>query len=47
LWHLEGLDASALATALAEGPGLAHLLRFAHTDPERNDAGGYSVTVIA
>ncbi|HEY3547558.1 MAG TPA: hypothetical protein VGK17_15910 [Propionicimonas sp.] len=47
LWHLEGLDASDLATALAEGTGLAHLLRFAHTDPERNDAGGYSVTVIA
>jgi len=47
LWHLEGLDANDLAYALAEGKGLAHLLRFAHTDPERNDAGGYSVTVIA
>jgi hypothetical protein len=46
LWHLEGLDARDLAAALAEGTGLAHLLRFAHTDPERNDAGGYSVTVI-
>jgi hypothetical protein len=47
LWHLEGLDAGDLAAALAEGAGLAHLLRFAHTDPERNDVGGYSVTVIA
>jgi hypothetical protein len=47
LWHLEGLDANNLANALSEGTGLAHLLRFAHTDPERNDAGGYSVTVIA
>jgi len=45
LWHLDGLDARDLAAALAEGPRLAHLLRFVHTDPERYNSGGYSVTV--
>lgn len=46
LWGLGGLAASDLAAALAEGGPYAHLLRFAHTDPERTDAGGYSVVVI-
>ncbi len=46
LWDLEGLDAHDLAGALANGPQSAHLLRITHTDPERNDSGGYSVTVI-
>ncbi|MFH8248801.1 hypothetical protein ACH3VR_00355 [Microbacterium sp. B2969] len=46
LWGLKGLSAHDLAAALADGGPWAHLLRFAHTDPERKDAGGYSVTVV-
>jgi hypothetical protein len=46
LWQLDGLDAHGLAAALVEGGRFAHLLRFAHTDPERRESGGYSVTVI-
>ncbi|MGV8910821.1 MAG: hypothetical protein ACOH1Y_17740 [Propionicimonas sp.] len=46
LWDLSGLDAHDLAVALAGDARVAHLLRFTHTDPERNDVGGYSVTVL-
>ena len=46
LWGLDGLDAGDLAGALAEGGPFAHLLRFSHSGPEGQDAGGYSITVI-
>lgn len=46
LWGLDGLDAGDLAGALAEGRPFAHLLRFSHSGPEGQDAGGYSITVI-
>ena len=46
LWDLRGLGAADLAAALAEGGPFAHLLRFTHTDPERQESGGYSVTVV-
>lgn len=47
LWYLDDLDARGLARAIADGGPFAHLLRFAHTDPERQEPGGYSVTVVA
>lgn len=46
LWDLPGLDAQDLAVALAGEARVAHLLRFTHTDPERHDVGGYSLTVF-
>ncbi|WP_345800296.1 hypothetical protein AAIB33_12560 [Microbacterium sp. AZCO] len=46
LWGVKELTARDLAGALAEVGPFAHLLRFSHTDPERKDAGGYSVTII-
>ncbi|MDQ2755102.1 MAG: hypothetical protein M3Y71_00815 [Actinomycetota bacterium] len=46
LWDLDGLDARDLARALVEGGPFAHLLRFSHTDPEREESGGYSLAVI-
>ncbi len=46
LWDAGGLTANDLAAALAEGGPYAHLLRFEHSDPERQDAGGYSVTIV-
>ena len=46
LWNLDGLDAQGIARALAEGGPHAHLLRFSHTDAERQESGGYSVTVV-
>lgn len=47
LWQLDGLDARGLAVALAGGTRYAHLLRFAHTEPEREESGGYSLVVLA
>lgn len=46
LWDLQGLDAVDLARAIAGNGRYAHLLRFAHVDPEVQETGGYSVTVI-
>lgn len=46
LWDVGGLDARDLAGSLTEGGPFAHLLRFAHTDPETRESGGYSLTVI-
>ena len=47
LLEIGGLTTRDLATALAEGGPYAYLLRFSHTDPERNDAAGYSVTLLS
>ncbi|MEO7752253.1 MAG: hypothetical protein ABIS35_02445 [Terracoccus sp.] len=46
LWDLPGLDARDLAAALAEGGPYAHLLQLVHTDREREQVGGYGLTVI-
>ncbi len=46
LWDLDVLEAGPLAQALAGGGPSAHLLRFSLTDPDTEDSGGYSVTVI-
>ncbi|MFC7490406.1 MULTISPECIES: hypothetical protein [unclassified Knoellia] len=46
LWDLQSLDAVDLARAIAGDKPGAHLLRFAHTDPELEEVGGYSLTVI-
>ncbi len=46
LWDLQGLDAVDLARAIAGDKPAAHLLRFAHFDPELQEAGGYSLTLI-
>lgn len=39
LWGLDGLAATDLAAALTDGGPFAHLLRFSHTDPERDETG--------
>ena len=46
LWDVNDVGASDLAGALAEGGPFAHLLRFSHTEPEGDDTGGYSLTVV-
>ncbi len=55
IWNLRDASAAALAEALAGGVvgagaqskgGVAHLLRFAHHDPELDETGGYSLVVI-
>jgi hypothetical protein len=46
LWGLAGLAAADLAHAIAGETRAAHLLRISHVDRERQEAGGYSVTVI-
>ncbi|MEO6020761.1 MAG: hypothetical protein ABIP45_10990 [Knoellia sp.] len=46
LWDLPGVDAVDLAGAIAGEKRAAHLLRFAHTDPEANEVGGYSLALI-
>ncbi len=45
LWAIGDLTATDLAHAIADQKA-AHLLRFAHHDPERGETGGYSVTVV-
>ena len=45
LWLLGGLSGRDLATALADDPHSVHLLRLTYTDREREEAGGYSLTV--
>ncbi|MFZ0158073.1 MAG: hypothetical protein WAL50_03500 [Kineosporiaceae bacterium] len=42
LWDLPELSARDLARALAGDVPAAHLLRFAHRDPEFREDGGYS-----
>ncbi len=46
LWDLSGLDAVDLARAVAGDRAAAHLLRFAHVDPELQEVGGYSLVVV-
>ncbi len=46
LWDLSGLEARDLAASLAEGGPYAHLLELVHTDPEREQVGGYGLTLI-
>lgn len=46
LWDLQGLDAVDLTRAIAGDKPAAHLLRFAHVDPELQETGGYSLTLI-
>ena len=53
LWGVPELTAGALAAALVGGQmgrigpgGPAHLLRFAHHDPELQETGGYSLVLI-
>ena len=46
LWDLQGLDAVDLTRAIAGEKPAAHLLRFAHTDPEFEEVGGYSLALI-
>lgn len=46
LWDLQGLDAADLARAIAGDKPGAHLLRFAHTDNELEEVGGYSLIVL-
>ena len=46
LWGLGDLRAVDLARALAEGKTAAHLLRFAHHDPERRETGGYTLIAV-
>lgn len=45
LWGLREFSAAGLASTLAESPA-AHLLRFAHHDPEFREDGGYSLLVV-
>jgi hypothetical protein len=51
IWNLRDASAAALAGgvvgagAQSKG-GVAHLLRFAHHDPELDETGGYSLVVI-
>ncbi|WP_353952035.1 hypothetical protein V6K52_00935 [Knoellia sp. S7-12] len=46
LWDLQGLDAVDLARAIAGDKPAAHLLRFSHVDPELEEVGGYSLTLL-
>jgi hypothetical protein len=45
LWGLREFSAAGVASALAESPA-AHLLRFAHHDPELREDGDYSLLVV-
>lgn len=46
LWGLGDLGGVDLAQALAPGKRAAHLLRFAHHDPERRESGGYTLIAV-
>lgn len=46
LWDVGDLTARGLAQAFAEGGPAAHLLQLAHTDPERQETGGYSLVLL-
>ncbi len=46
LWGLEDLTAAGLAAGLTAGGPYAHLLELVHTDNERDEVGGYALTVV-